>query len=58
MVTTAVVDAIGGSEYLEFEPIGDVELKGFPEPVELFVARAAHAELDPQLDAGDARASS
>ncbi len=40
MVTTAVVDAVGSSDYLEFEPIGDVELKGFPEPVELFVARA------------------
>ena len=30
MVTTAVVDAIGGSAYLEFDPIGRVELKGFP----------------------------
>ena len=40
MVTTDVVDAIGDSAYLEFDPIGRVELKGFPEPVELFVARA------------------
>jgi adenylate cyclase len=40
MVTTAVVDAIGRSDYLEFDPIGRVELKGFPEPVELFVVRA------------------
>jgi adenylate cyclase len=40
MVTTAVVDAVGSSDYLAFEPIGEVELKGFPEPVELFVARA------------------
>src|SRR4051795_6412094 len=40
MVTTAVADAIGESGYLEFDPIGGVELKGFPEPVELFVARA------------------
>jgi adenylate cyclase len=39
MVTTAVVDAIGESAYLTFDPIGRVELKGFPEPVELFVAR-------------------
>jgi adenylate cyclase len=39
MVTAAVVDAIGASGYLEFDPIGAVELKGFPEPVELFVAR-------------------
>ena len=36
----AVVDAIGESDYLDFDPIGGVELKGFPEPVELFVARA------------------
>ena len=40
MVTTAVADAIGESAYLEFDPIGRVELKGFPEPVELFVVRA------------------
>jgi adenylate cyclase len=40
MVTTAVVDAIGDSAYLVFEPIGRVELKGFPEPVELFVVHA------------------
>jgi adenylate cyclase len=44
MVTTAVVDAIGESDYLEFDPIGRVELKGFPEPVELFVARASEPE--------------
>jgi len=40
MITAAVVDAIGPSDYLEFDPIGRVELKGFGEPVELFVARA------------------
>jgi adenylate cyclase len=40
MVTAAVVDAIGASEYLVFDAIGEVELKGFPKPVELFVARA------------------
>jgi adenylate cyclase len=44
MVTTAVVDAIGRSDYLEFDPIGEVELKGFPAPVELFVARPKAAE--------------
>jgi adenylate cyclase len=44
MVTTAVVDEIGGSDYLEFEPIGRVDLKGFPEPAELFVARAREPE--------------
>ena len=30
MVTQPVVEAIGESEYLEFEPIGEVALKGFP----------------------------
>jgi hypothetical protein len=40
MVTTAILDAIGDSDYLEFDPIGRVELKGFPQPVELSVARA------------------
>jgi adenylate cyclase len=40
MVTAAVVAAIGDSGYLEFDPLGAVELKGFPNPVELFVARA------------------
>ncbi len=40
MVTAAVVDAIGAGDYLEFDPIGRVELKGFPRAVELFVVRA------------------
>ena len=40
MVTAAVVDAIGGSDYLRFEPIGRVDLKGLSEPVELFVVSA------------------
>ncbi len=44
MVTTAVADAIGDSAYLLFDPIGRVELKGFPEPVELFVVRARDPE--------------
>jgi adenylate cyclase len=44
MVTTAIADAIGRSDYLDFEPIGEVDLKGFPEPVELFVARARAPE--------------
>jgi adenylate cyclase len=38
LVTSAVADQIGSSDFVEFEPIGQVELKGFPEPVELFVA--------------------
>jgi adenylate cyclase len=40
LVTTAVAESIGDSAYLELAPIGGVELKGFPEPVELFSARA------------------
>jgi len=39
LVTREVVDAIGQSDYLEFEPIGEVDLKGFPEPAELFIVR-------------------
>ena len=35
LVTRSVVDAIGESEYLDLEPIGEVALKGFPEPIEL-----------------------
>ena len=47
LVTAAVVDAIGSSGYLRFDPIGEVELKGFPRLVELFVARASeHPERD------------
>ncbi len=38
LLTRSVVDEIGSSELLEFEPIGAVDLKGFPEPTELFTA--------------------
>jgi adenylate cyclase len=38
LLTRSVVDGIGSSEYLALEPIGEVSLKGFPAPVELFVA--------------------
>jgi adenylate cyclase len=41
LVTDTVCGAIAGSERLDFEPIGEVKLKGFPEPTELFVVRAA-----------------
>jgi adenylate cyclase len=41
LVTDKVCGAIAGSRRLEFEPIGEVKLKGFPEPTELFVVRAA-----------------
>jgi class 3 adenylate cyclase len=39
VVTSAVVEAIGRSDYLEFDPIGASELKGFPTPAELYSAR-------------------
>jgi adenylate cyclase len=38
LVTRPVVDAAGG--HLEFEPIGEVRLKGFRQSTELFIARA------------------
>ncbi len=41
LVTDTVCGPIAGSERLEFDPIGQVKLKGFPEPTELFVVRAA-----------------
>lgn len=37
LVTSSVVDEIGSSEYLDLSPIGQVALKGFPRPTELFV---------------------
>ncbi len=46
MVTAAVTDAIGGSDYLEFDPIGEVDLRGFPRPVELFVVRARAPQVE------------
>ncbi len=39
LVTRAVVDAVAGD--LEFEPIGEVRLKGFTVPTELFLAHVA-----------------
>src|SRR5215203_1191037 len=41
LVTDAVCTAITGNESLELEPIGEVSLKGFPTPTELFVVRSA-----------------
>jgi len=41
LVTDSVCEAIAASETLRFEPIGEVSLKGFPTPTELFVVRAA-----------------
>ena len=40
LVTSSLADAVD-SEHLRFEPIGEVELKGFPEPIHLHVARGA-----------------
>jgi adenylate cyclase len=41
LVTDAVCGAIAGHDHLEFEPIGEVSLKGFPTPTALFVVRGA-----------------
>ncbi|HEX2709001.1 MAG TPA: adenylate/guanylate cyclase domain-containing protein [Solirubrobacterales bacterium] len=41
LVTDRVAKAIQGRDRLGFEPIGQVTLKGFPVPTELFVVRAA-----------------
>ncbi len=40
LVTDRVADTIDDREGLEFEPIGEVSLKGFPVPTPLFVVRA------------------
>jgi adenylate cyclase len=39
LVTDRVVESVKDNEYLSFEPIGAVELKGFPEPTPLFIVR-------------------
>jgi len=41
LVTRSVAAAIGEDSYLDLEPIGEASLKGFPEPIELFLATAA-----------------
>jgi adenylate cyclase len=41
LVTEPIVQAISDSEYLDFDPIGEVGLKGFPEPISLYMARPA-----------------
>jgi adenylate cyclase len=41
LVTDRVAAAIEARERLELEPIGQVSLKGFPTPTDLFVVRAA-----------------
>jgi adenylate cyclase len=41
LVTERLVEAIDGSDFLEFDTIGEVVLKGFPEPISLYTARPA-----------------
>jgi adenylate cyclase len=41
LVTEAVVEAIDESDFLHFDTIGEVGLKGFPEPISLYIARPA-----------------
>ncbi|MDQ3572150.1 MAG: guanylate cyclase [Actinomycetota bacterium] len=43
MVTRQVADAIGASVHLRFRPIGKVDLKGFGDPIDLFVAESRAA---------------
>ena len=38
LVTDAVVDRVSESDHLEFEGVGQVKLKGFDEPRQLFRA--------------------
>jgi adenylate cyclase len=42
LATDTVIRALeaSGSDYLEYRPIGEVELKGFPKPVSLYVVSA------------------
>jgi adenylate cyclase len=39
LVTEPVLEAISDSEHLRFDPIGEVVLKGFPDPISLYIAR-------------------
>ena len=41
LVTEAVVKAMDESDFLRFDTIGEVVLKGFPEPISLYIARPA-----------------
>jgi adenylate cyclase len=42
LATDKVVEPMEGSEFIEAEPIGEVELKGFPRRIPLFVLRSRH----------------
>ncbi len=39
LVTQALVDAVEESDFLRFDAIGEVVLKGFPEPISLYIAK-------------------
>ena len=41
LVTQALVEAVDSSDFLRFDAIGEVVLKGFPEPISLYIARAS-----------------
>jgi nitrogenase subunit NifH len=41
LVTQALVDATDRSDFLRFDAIGEVVLKGFPDPISLYIARPA-----------------
>jgi adenylate cyclase len=41
LVTQALVEAIKESDFLRFDPIGEVVLKGFPDAISLYIARPA-----------------
>ncbi len=41
LITEPVVAGIPKSEHLTFKPIGEVELKGFPKPISLYIAAPA-----------------
>jgi adenylate cyclase len=40
LVTDGVAEALEGSQWLDLEPIGEVDLKGFPRQVPLFIVRS------------------
>jgi adenylate cyclase len=49
MVTRDIVDSMADAEYVEFQPIGRVTLKGFPEPISLFTARPVSPTAEERL---------
>ena len=41
LVTQALAEGVDKSDFLRFDPIGEVVLKGFPDPISLYIARPA-----------------